>query len=120
MKVKAYVAEYPGDGYEIEVGADVVFGADLNDAKASFFDGDSVFKAWPKGCNCNPFEIKFYRLEALDDYENLTDMEIVEKLITDACWVYQIGDSLFTEDNFNRDKFEKAWIDMRGEAKRIA
>lgn len=31
-----------------------------------------------------------------------------------------LGDSLFTEDNFNRDKFEKAWIDVRGEVRRIA
>lgn len=126
MKVKAYAAEYPNVGYGIEVGADVVFGTDLNDAMAGFFDGDSVFKTWPNGYkgykryNYNPSDIKFYRLEALDDYEDLNDMEIVEKLITDACWVYQLGDTLFTEDNFNRDKFEKAWIDVRGEVRRIA
>ena len=41
-------------------------------------------------------------------------MEIAERLVTDDCWAFEIGDRSFTEDNFNKDRFEKAWIAEHG------
>lgn len=39
---------------------------------------------------------------------------MVERLVTDDCWAFEIGDRSFTEDNFNKDRFEKAWIAEHG------
>ena len=41
-------------------------------------------------------------------------MEIAERLVTDDCWAFEIGDRSFTEDNFSKDRFEKAWIAEHG------
>lgn len=40
--------------------------------------------------------------------------QMVERLVTDDCWAFEIGDRSFTEDNFNKDRFEKAWIAEHG------
>ena len=35
--MKAYQVEYPGDGYEIETGMDLVYGNNREEAKKNFF-----------------------------------------------------------------------------------
>lgn len=112
--MKAYVAEYPGNGWEFDVGTDLTFGTNLDDAKANFFKRNSVFKVWPQFCDCRVADVKFYRFKAFDNLETLSAMKIAEKLITEAHWLYEVNDQLIDEDNFDKQKFERDWIEEYG------
>lgn len=109
--MKAYQVEYPGDGYEIETGMDLVYGNNRKEARKNFFDSNSFFGAWGYGCDCRVSDVKFYRLKDLDNCENITSMKTAEKLITSgACMDWELAGEHFNEDNFNEQKFEKAWF----------
>ena len=110
--MKAYEVQFPGDGWEIDVGMDLAFGKDLKGAKANFLNGKIVFGSYLGDCKLS--DIKFYRLKAFDDLEELPAMKIAEKLITDRCWFFIVGDKNFDEDNFDEQAFEKAWIAEHG------
>lgn len=113
--MKAYQVEYPGDGYEIETGMDLVYGNNREEAKKNFFENESFFGSWGYECDCRVSDVKFYRLKDLDDCENLSSMKKAEKLVVSgACMYWELGDKCFDEDNFDEQEFEKEWMKEYG------
>lgn len=110
--MKAYEVQFPDDSWEIDIGMDLAFGKDLKEAKANFFYGRNVFGSYLGDCKLS--DIKFYRLKAFDNLEKLPAMKIAEKLITNKCWVFEVGDKYFNEDNFDEQEFERAWMQEDG------
>ena len=106
-----YEVEFPGKASECGIVSDFVFGIDQRDAKNNFFLGKSLLRNWfldPKN-NCSESEVKLYHRKNLDNCENLSKMEIAEKLILFNGWFWDFGEDRFIEENFDKKKFEKAW-----------
>ena len=79
--------------------------------KRTFFENESFFGSWGYECDCRVSDVKFYRLKDLDDCENLSSMKKAEKLITSgACMDWELAGEHFNKDNFDEQKFEKAWF----------
>lgn len=109
--MNAYEVEFPGEASECGILSDFVFGIDQKDARNNFFLGQSLLKNWlldPEN-NCSKSEVKIYRRKKLDNCENLSKMEIAEKLILLNNWFWDFCEVRFIEENFDKQKFEKAW-----------
>ena len=94
--MNAYEVEFPGEASECGIVSDFVFGIDQKDARNNFFLGSKS-------------EVKLYRRKNLDNCETLSKMEIAEKLILLNDWFWDFGEDRFIEENFDKQKFEKAW-----------
>ena len=105
--MKAYTVTYLVDKNKVKLGHDLVYGNHLTTAEKNFFNKDSLLKSWNN--NLDQLNVRFGRLKELDNTENLSQMEIAEKLIKQCKWHWTIGHKHFDKENFNKDKFEKAW-----------
>lgn len=102
------------NGYlDEEEHTDIVFADTFQDAKKEVIDGGTVFDndaftiAKDEGATHKDIELK--RIPKLDNCEDLSEMMLVEKMITLCGWLWQLDGKSFNEDNFNKPEFEKTW-----------
>lgn len=110
---------------------DIVFGNNEKDAKAKYFDCNSVYKIYNYFRHSTDIKILTYshdiavtRLDKLDDYENESKIHITKRAIEQYDWVYPIGDSEYSrklsivkgkeEQGFSKEQFEKDWVTNKG------
>lgn len=120
--MKAYIIRYWGWGSPYSSSEDLVYANTKKGAITKFVNLKSVFADGEWGRE-DVFNVQ--RFEPLDKYENLSDMELAEILITkyNREWsiptdyhydrehlTYVPEDSYEVDkDNFNKEEFEKAW-----------
>lgn len=102
--MKAYgIANFYNDYMGKYTTLDIVFGTNEEDAKAEYFNCDSVYKIYFYSRHFTDIKIRMHaqdvsviRLDKLDGYENESKMHITEKAIEQYDWVYPIGDSEYS------------------------
>ena len=113
--MKAYEASFNGYLDDEEASTDFVFANNAAESKKAvanretIIDNDAFGYAQENGASYT--DIRVRRCPNLDDCENLSKMEIAEKLILYNHWYWYFGDDLFNHENFDKKKFEKAWKD---------
>jgi len=94
---------------------DYVFASNISKAKNEVVNGRTVVdnKAFDraKSNGASYADIRIKREPALDGYEKATDMEFGERSITKCGWSCKLGNKYFDKDNFDKEKYEKAFIE---------
>ena len=113
--MKAYEVSFNGwldldDGGNV----DIVFAKNVAKAKKAVANGETVFNdsfnnAKENGASYT--DIRVVRDPELDNCENLSNMEMAEKLIMKGGWYWGLNGKQYDKDNFAKQEFEKAWKD---------
>lgn len=113
--MKAYEVSFNGwldldDGGNV----DIVFAKNVAKAKKAVANGETVFNdsfnnAKENGASYT--DIRVVRVPELDNCENLSNMEMAEKLIMKCGWYWGLNGKQYDKDNFAKQEFEKAWKD---------
>lgn len=102
--MNAYLIDYKDRDFQ-----DFVFAETKESAEQKFLAGKSAFGSklkYPDETN-----IRIERCKKLDNCENLSKMEMVEKLITELGWVWETDGYEYDQINFDKQKFEEDWND---------
>ena len=105
--MKAYEANFNGYLDDEEASSYFVFANNAAEAKKAVVNAFGYVQE--NGASYT--DIRVRRCLSLDNCENLSKMEITEKLILHNQWYWYFGGNLFNDENFDKEKFEKAWKD---------
>lgn len=104
--MKAYLIDYQDRDLQ-----DYVFAETKESAEQKFLAGKSAFAFGSKLKYPDENDIHIERCRKLDDCENLSKMEMAEKLITELGWVWETDGYEYDQINFDKQKFEEDWND---------
>lgn len=120
--MKAWRATFNGylDDIDDVSSVDYVFANNAKEAKKEVADGGTVFDPYTfdnaKDNGASYTDIRVTREPDLDDYDkHATMMQFYERLVEKCNWsfTYLLGEDFeFDGDNFDKEKFEKSFIDI--------
>ena len=115
--MKAWEVSFNGylDNEDDTNGIDYVFAKNATEAKQAVVEGRTLLDDYlfddAKDNGAKYTDIRVKREPDLDECYKKPEIVLAEKLITKCGWTWNLGDKTFDEDNFNKQEFEKAFIE---------